>query len=145
MFIANPLNKNMKFTTPQFTEREAKIVGPLTFKQFIFFLIGGGVGVFLYLTLGKKSFPLFLILALITAGISFFLAFGKISGRPFPIFLKNFLIFLGAPKLFAFKKKIFAPRLFPERLPKLKEGPVLKPTDKGRLQQLSTQVETKKR
>jgi hypothetical protein len=135
----------MPFIVPKFIEREPKIVGPLTFKQFLFFLVGGGVILFLYLTLKKKSFPLFLLLMLVTTGISFLLAFGKASGRPIPIFLKNFFTFLGAPKLFAFKKKIFAPRLFPERLPKLKEGPVLKPTDKGRLRQLSTQIETKRR
>ncbi len=41
----------MEFQVPQFTEHEAKILGPLTFRQIIYVGTGGGIGLFLYHTL----------------------------------------------------------------------------------------------
>ncbi|MBU4480790.1 PrgI family protein [Patescibacteria group bacterium] len=137
----------MAYIVPKFIEREPKIVGPLTLKQFFFFVAAGAVGFILYSAFGKKNPFLFLVLMIGVVGFSFILAFANVGGRPFPIFLKNFFTFTLAQKFFTFKKKLFAPRLFPEEIPKLKETKVSYPlgTSKSSLQNLSTKVETKTR
>jgi len=137
----------MAYIVPKFIEREPKIVGPLTFKQFFFFVVAGAVGFLLYFSFGKKNPFLFLVLMVGVVGFSFLLAFANVGGRPFPIFLKNFFIFSANQKFFTFKKKLFSPRLFPEEIPKLKETKANYPlgTSKSSLQNLSTRVETKSR
>lgn len=137
----------MAFIVPKFIEREPKIVGPLTFKQFMFFVIAGGIGFFLYLSFGKKNLLLFLVLMALIAGFAFLLAFGNVGGRPFPVFFKNLLVYLTGPKLFSFQGKIFGPEIFQPKIEKLKEEkemPSLKPSDKSGLQKIFTEIETKK-
>jgi hypothetical protein len=60
----------MRFEVPQFIEIEAKIVGPLTWKQFVY--VAGGVGllVILYLT---TNFIVFVLIG-IPVGIDPFLS-----------------------------------------------------------------------
>ncbi|MBU4298810.1 PrgI family protein [Patescibacteria group bacterium] len=137
----------MAYIVPKFIEREPKIVGPLTLKQFFFFVAAGAVGFIFYSAFGKKNPFLFLVLMIGVIGFSFILAFANVGGRPFPVFLKNFFTFTLAQKFFTFKKKLFSPRLFPEEIPKLKETKVSYPlgTSKSSLQNLSTKVETKTR
>jgi hypothetical protein len=135
----------MPYIVPKFIERETKLVGPLTLKQFFFFVAAGVVVFILYFSFGKKNLFLFLILTAAAVGFSFLLAFGNVGGRPFPVFLKNFLLFSAAQKFFTFKRKVFAPKLFPEEIPKLKETKVSYPlgASKSSLQKLSTKMETK--
>ncbi len=137
----------MAFLIPKFIEKEPKIVGPLTFKQFLFFVVAAMISFILYFSFGKKNLFFFLILVAVIAGFSLVLAFGQVGGRPVPLFLKNFFTFSITQKFFIFKKKIFAPRLFPEEIPKLKETKVSYPLgpSKSSLQKLSTRVETKSR
>ncbi len=137
----------MPFNVPKFIEREAKIVGPLTLKQFFFFLGAGAVSFIAYLvTRGRENVFLLLAITALAVVFSAFLAFGNISGRPFPVFLKNMLFFSITRNFFTFKKKVFAPKLFPEDIPKLRESLPLKPTkERTALQKLSTKVETKSR
>ncbi len=144
----------MQYGVPQFIEMETKIVGPLTFKQFTFVGAGAVIDFILYLILGKKNTALFVLLALPIAGFFLFLAFGKIKGRPFPVFLKNlFAYYLGSPKFFIFKKKSFGSDLFTETFVKsssspsdLPEGKQLnKSSSENRLRNLSIRVETGQR
>lgn len=95
----------MRFTVPQFIEHEAKIVGPLTFKQFVFLGVASGVCIFFYFLMAKTNFFLFLILSIFIFGIGLSLAFLKISGRNLPIILINFLRFTSSSKIYLWKEK----------------------------------------
>lgn len=92
----------MRFTVPQFIEREAKIVGPFTFRQFTFVGIAGATAFVLRYTV---SFPIFLILTIFLAAGSLSLAFIKISGRPLPVIIANFFKYLIAPKVYIWKQR----------------------------------------
>lgn len=103
----------MRFTIPQFIEHEAKIAGPLTFKQFIY-VGGAGATIFvLYFSMAETNFALFLLLAIIIALIALGLAFIKIGGRTLPVILAHFFSFLVAPKKYIWKQKKTWPKQQP--------------------------------
>jgi len=136
----------MQFQVPQGIERELKIVGPLTFKQFLF-IGGAGLGcAVLYLFLMQKSFFLFIIssILVVTAGIS--LAFVKIQGTPLPTALMNLLFFSISKKTFLWKRKVFSPqiiRIQRERPKETKEkGSQISISEKSQLEDLSSKLET---
>jgi len=62
----------MRFTIPQFIEYEAKIIGPFTFKQFVYIGLAGAVGFVLYFSV---PFYLFIITCLILGGGALSMAF----------------------------------------------------------------------
>ena len=133
----------MRFTVPQFIEHEAKIVGPLTFKQFIFIGMAGAVGFILYFTV---PFYIFLIACLILGGGAVALAFLKIGGRDLPTVLGNSLKFLISPKMYIWRKKetpvkVFKKEEIKKEVPE--EGLPLKIAEKSQLKKLRTQIETK--
>jgi len=135
----------MEFTIPQFIEKEAKIVGPLTFKQFIFVGIGGGICFFLFFTI---PIYIFIPLAIIVMGAGTGLAFLKIQSIPLPNYIKNFFFFLFKPKAYLWKKKNLPPKFFNQE--KTIEQPaiekntsLLKISKRSRLNELSTEIESK--
>ena len=138
----------MEFTVPQFIEKEPKIVGPLTFKQFIFVGIAGALCIFLFFTV---PFPIFIILAIFLLGGSFALAFLKIGKTSLPVFIKNFFIFFAKPKIYLWKKKAIPPKFLrkEEEEKSLEEKgeedkkSKLKVTKGGHLDELLTRIETK--
>lgn len=133
----------MEFTVPQFIEREPKIFGPFTFKQFIYLCIVGGVLIFVYFL---APFPLFLLIAFISIGSALLLVFLKIEGTPLPTVMKNFFIFLINPKTYLWRKKISVPKIIKKKEePKkeIKEESSLKITEKSHLRKLITFLETK--
>ena len=134
----------MRFTVPQFIEIEAKIVGPLTFKQVIFIGLAGAIGFVLYFTL---PFSLFFLTAIVLGGGSAALAFLKIGGRDLPTILANFLKFNLSPKIYLWGKRKTSVKVFKKELVKKreknKEELPLKIAGKSRLKKLSTQIETK--
>lgn len=136
----------MRFTVPQFIEHEAKIVGPLTFRQFIFIGIAGAVCFFLYFTIAKTSFFLFLILSILIFGIGAALAFLKIGGQGLPTILANFLRFIFGSKMYIWKRK-GAPITISKRVEikkEVKEGELpLKIAEKSQLKKIRTEIETK--
>ena len=93
----------MQFTIPQFIEKEAKIVGPLTFKQFIFIGTAGAICIFLYFVV---TLPVFIIIAVFLLGGASSLAFLKIKKTPIPLVLKNFFIFYLNQKFIFGRKKV---------------------------------------
>ncbi len=92
----------MRFEVPQFIEVEDKIVGPLTWKQFIYLAGGGGLLIILYVVL---PFVLFAIIGLPMGALAGFLAFHRINNRPFSIFLESFLNYMRKGKLYFWKKE----------------------------------------
>ena len=131
----------MRFTLPQFIEHEPKIVGPLTFRQFVFIGMAGGICFILYFTV---PFFIFLIACLILGGGAIALAFLKIGGRSLPAILGNFLKFSLSPKIFIWRK-IEAPiKVFKkEKVKKETEEELpLKIAERSQLKKIRTQIET---
>ena len=134
----------MRFTVPQFIEHEAKIVGPLTFKQFIFFLIAGAICFILHFI---APFSIFLTACIVLGGGAVVLAFLRIGGRPVPTILGNFLKFSVSPKMFIWRKTEAPIMIFKKEKIKEKEEAKaelpLKIAEKSQLKKLRTQIETK--
>jgi len=134
----------MEFTVPKFIEKAPKIVGPLTFKQFVFVGTAGGICLFLYFTV---PFHIFIIATVFLLGMASALSFLKIRGIAFPVFLKNLFFFLLSSKVYLWRKKTTAPKIIKkERIiekKKTEEKPTPKIAERSRLKELFTQLETK--
>jgi hypothetical protein len=92
----------MRFEVPQFIEIEDKIVGPLTWRQFVYLAGGVGVAIILFFLL---PFLFFVLFALPVVALSGFLAFHRINNRPFSIFLESVVGYFTGSKLFLWKKE----------------------------------------
>lgn len=137
----------MRFTVPQFIEHETKIVGPLTFKQFVYIGTAGAICFILYFSV---PFKIFIISCFILGGSGLALAFLKMGGRSLPALFANFLRFSLTPKMYIWQKKKQTPTVFKkEEKPssaKATEGEEelpLKIAEKSQLKKLRTQIETK--
>lgn len=95
----------MRFTIPQFIEHEAKIAGPLTFKQFTYVGMAGIAIFILYFSMAKTNFLLFLLLTIIITLVALSMAFIKIGGRTLPVIISHILAFFIAPKKYIWQKK----------------------------------------
>jgi len=133
----------MRFEIPQFIKREARIVGPLTFKQSIFFGIALVVVFILYFTLAKKSVIQFLLTAILLVGTASFLAFGRIQGKTILNFVQDFFSFTAGSKIYLWKRKEGARIIKKEFKEIKKEAPPLRVTGKSLLKGLLTKIETK--
>lgn len=92
----------MQFKVPQFIDIEDKVIGPLTLKQFLFFLAGLGIlGIVWYLF----KFAAFLIIAIPVVGLSIALAFYKYNERPLITILSSAMAYFLKPKLYIWKHK----------------------------------------
>jgi hypothetical protein len=91
----------MRFEVPQFIEVEAKIVGPFTWKQFIYLAGGIGLLVVFYFTLPFAVFVLLGIPAGVLAGT---LAFHKINNRPLSLFLESVVNYFLKKKLYLWRR-----------------------------------------
>lgn len=85
-----------QFTVPQFIDVEDKILGPISVRQFLILLVGGGIG-FIFYTIA--DFTLFIFLAVIDLAITGTLAFFKVNGVPFHFFILNVLQTTKRPRL----------------------------------------------
>jgi hypothetical protein len=137
----------MRFTVPKFIDEEPKIVGPLTFKQFLY--IGGAAGlcVILYFVL---PLSIFIIAAVILLGGSVALAFLKIENYSIPSLLKNFFFFSVSSKIYLWKKTMLLPKMIRKEKPKktkekkLETESPLKIGGKSQLKNLASYLETGK-
>ena len=91
----------MRFTVPQFIEREAKIIGPLTFKQFLYV---GSAGLACFIVYFSFSFDIFLMSCFFFGGIAVAFAFLNINGIPLSKFIWNFFKYSLSPKVYVWKK-----------------------------------------
>lgn len=141
----------MRFQVPQFIERETRVAGPVTFRQFIMLGVTGALIVLLYFALIKVSFIAFVFIGAILIAATLALAFLNIGGRSLPTVLGNFLGFFVSPKVYLWKKKELSPRIIWKKVEE-NRGPVrpkpitpeLKMLEKSRLRQMSTNIETKR-
>jgi hypothetical protein len=132
-----------KYVVPQFIDVEAKIIGPITARQFIIILSTLGAVFILYRLLETILFIPLGLIALVSGGV---LAFMKVNGMPFHFFLLNVIQTLRRPNLRVWDKakndaelksylKKEAPE--PEPIPPKKE-----PLTTSRLSELSLVVNT---
>ena len=91
-----------QFVVPQFIDVEDKVIGPITVRQFITMLVGGGI---MFIEYKLADFALFVMEAVVTAGIIFGLAFIKVNGRPIHYFLLNVFQTSRKPKIRVWQKK----------------------------------------
>lgn len=135
----------MQFQVPQFLDIEDKIIGPLSLRQFIYLLIGGGVIFFLYNLL---KFPIFILVAIPIALFTFLLAFYKTGNQSFGQFILNILSYISKPSIYTWKKSVPTKMVQEEKqetketLPKVTE-PAAKKTlpKKDELEDISWKIE----
>lgn len=91
----------MRYQVPQFIEFESKIIGPLTFKQFVY-ILGGIGGTYII----NKIFGFFpgIILMIILWTLSGCLAFVKINNKDFVDILAAGFSYITKSKLYIWKK-----------------------------------------
>jgi hypothetical protein len=90
----------MRFQVPQFTDVEDKIVGPLTFKQFIY-LAGGAGAIVVLFTFLPKILAIFLSLPI--AAFAGLLAFYKVNNQSFIKVVESFVKYSVTSKLYLWK------------------------------------------
>jgi len=132
----------MPYVVPKFIERQPKVVGPLTFRQFIF--VGGAAAIcfLLYFMLPIYVFP---FVAFVLIGGALALVFIKVKGRSLPELLKNSLTFMFSPKVYLWKKSGTSPKIIKTQKKKPKEEKKASPLDvagRSRLKSLSSKIET---
>lgn len=135
----------MQFQVPQFIDRKPKIVGPLTFRQFIIVVV-----TLVTCYLFKFFLPtfFFLMASVTLIGVVGSLTFLKINGQKLEKVVRNFLVYSVSPKIFLWRRKVMPPRFVIKKMPKLKEEDIKKkryilPEIAGRskLKKLFTQIE----
>ncbi len=115
----------MRFQVPQFTDIEDKIIGPFTFRQFIY--LGGSAGIIVVLfTILPKFVAIFF--ALPVAAFGGLLAFFKINNQPFIKIVEAYVKYTLTSKLYLWKHEEKAPQqqkgkpIDPSLVPKLSES-----------------------
>jgi hypothetical protein len=132
----------MRFQVPQFIDHEAKVIGPLTFRQFIYVGIPGAIAFFLYFL---APFFVFIITSIILGTFGFMFAFIKIGGRSLPNILVNFSSFTLSPKRYIWRKgktPIQTPQAQYQKPAEQSTTKEIKLVQKSRIKDLSTRVET---
>lgn len=92
----------MQYQVPQFLEVEDRIVGPFTFKQFMYMAGGAGFG---FITYTSLPFMLFVLIGIPLVAFFFSLAFLKPGGKPFIYTVENFIQFVFGSKLYMWRKE----------------------------------------
>ncbi len=136
-----------QYPIPQFIEEEGKIISFLTYRQFFTLVGGGGAIILLYWII--PWFPVFIILAILTALLAGALAFLKIGNQGIVGFMLGMVGFTLRPKTYTWKKKEGGYRTDIKKAPDKKQTsePIASPsltTRPSKLQQTQKMVETKK-
>ncbi len=97
----------MQFQMPRFLDIEDKVIGPLTFKQFIFLGGGGGLAYVAYTYLGWTWGFVFIALF---AGLGISLAFWKPNSRPAIVMLQAFLKHYTKNRMYVWQRPTVAER-----------------------------------
>lgn len=93
----------MRFEVPQFIDVEDKIVGPFTWRQFVY--IAGGAGILVTLWLLLDNFFLFLLIGLPIGALAGSLAFQRVNNRPFSAFLESLFAYMTKNKVYLWRKE----------------------------------------
>ena len=92
----------MRYEVPQFIEIEDKIVGPLTWKQFVYVAgsIGGSVLAWFFLPL-VLAVPISVVLIVLGLALAFF----EYNKQPFIVLLEAFISYTLRSKLYIWQKR----------------------------------------
>ena len=135
----------MRFQVPQFIEREARVVGPFTFKQFVYLGVPIAAAFFLYFI---APFFVFLFSTVVFLSFGFLFAFVNVGGRSFPTILLNFLHFSVRPKTYIWKKGegslTISQATYEEPIQEGVQKPKVKLVKESKIKVLATHVETNK-
>ena len=135
----------MRFQVPQFIEREARVVGPFTFKQFVYLGVPIAAAFFLYFI---APFFVFLFSTVVFLSFGFLFAFVNVGGRSFPTILLNFLHFSVRPKTYIWKKGegslAISQATYAEPVQEGIQKPKVKLVKESKIKILATHVETNK-
>jgi len=93
-----------QFQTPQFIEREAKVIGPLTFKRAAYVGVPLMVIFTLWFVLAEKNFIAFVAISLLLEGAGVALAFMQVGGKAIPQFIMNALFFAAKPRTYVWQR-----------------------------------------
>jgi hypothetical protein len=138
----------MQYRVPQFTEHEAKILGPLNMRQS--FMVGGVLAVcfFLYFMIGQENFFLFLLIAAFLTGAALAVSFAKVEGLSLPAVIKNWMNFNLNPRMFLWKRKQSPVYLSTERIKRdiivKEEKSPLKVKQEGKIGELIKKIDFEK-
>lgn len=91
-----------QYQVPQFITVEDKVIGPLTIKQFLY--VGGGAILIFCARLFLAPF-LFFPIAFVVGAAAAALAFLKINEQPFPVIVKNVILYTLHPRLYTWQKQ----------------------------------------
>ncbi len=130
-----------QFVVPQFIDVEAKIIGPITARQFLI-LLGATLLIALFYRLLR--FTPFLIVTVVIVIVAGVFAFLKINGRPFHYFVLNLLQTTRRPGVRVWNHKILpVEQAEKEPIQKVDYKPVPKREyKKSRLAEISLIVDT---
>lgn len=95
----------MEYKIPQNIDIEDRIVGPLTMRQFVIFLIAAAGAFMLYLALSAVAFPLFVILSGVILLAAIALAFVDYGGRHAESIILDAIVSATKPKRMVWKKE----------------------------------------
>lgn len=90
----------MEYQVPQFIEVENKIIGPLTFRQFVYLAGAGGLVIVFF---SYFPFVAALLLSVPAVALGGALAFYKVNGKPFISILEAGFNFYSGSKLFLWR------------------------------------------
>jgi len=136
-----------QYLVPKFIEKEPTIIGPLTFRQFIYIGIAGLISGILFFTL--ESVWITIIISVILFGVAISLAFFTLGGKTLPSVLWDSVKFFASPKVYLWKKKRSSPKIIKPKEEETKEekkkGIPLKVVGRSRLKETETRVKTWKK
>lgn len=133
----------MNFQVPQFIEVEDTIFGPLTFKQFVYILGGGGIDFLLY-----NFLPLYIAIIpiILVSGLALALAFYKVNDRPFIKTLEAAFWYLFSKKLYIWEKSEPVVKKQKEVIDNESENPINIPKlSRSKLKDLSWSLDIKEK
>lgn len=84
------------FLVPQFIDVEAKVIGPITTRQFLIMMVGGMLDFIFYKIFYFNTFVIVTVLVDAVLGV---IAFFKVNGMPFHYFFLNLVQTLKRPRL----------------------------------------------
>lgn len=93
-----------QFVVPQFLDVEAKIIGPITGRQFVIMLVTLGAEFIIYSIFLNIAVVIILGLPVLAMGIIF--AFAKVNGQPFHFIVLNMVQTLRRPSLRVWDKSL---------------------------------------
>ncbi|MBL7141511.1 hypothetical protein ISS21_00200 [Patescibacteria group bacterium] len=131
----------MQFVVPQFIDVEAKIIGPVTPKQFIILIVTAGL---IFVCYKLADFTLFIIEAVTLLGLGVVLAFVKINSQPVYYFLLNLIQVFKKPSLRVWQKEAIPVLVEKAKKKKEVEEPIVsrRPLSLSKLSQVALLVDT---